>query len=211
MSTKSKIRDSKGAMTIYVSLVVLTMAVVLLSIYFITSTVRRNQIITVMKIKQTYEADNHNAGQIYRALAQKTEEQYAYNEDFDSQVTFSANTTTYSVNNSIITLQSTSGDPMLYMNNVTSFSPLEYRYIEVRYKTNISSSMEFFMIENPSDQTYAISQPVIGDNQWHILTIDLWSNANVKNRPTITGWRWDWSSANGATMDVDYIRIKKEQ
>ena len=211
MSTKSKIRDSKGAMTIYVSLVVLTMAVVLLSIYFITSTVRRNQIITVMKIKQTYEADNHNAGQIYRALAQKTEEQYAYNEDFDSQVTFSANTTTYSVNNSIITLQSTSGDPMLYMNNVTSFSPLEYRYIEVRYKTNISSSMEFFMIENPSDQTYAISQPVIGDNQWHILTIDLWSNANVKNRPTITGWRWDWSGANGATMDVDYIRIKKEQ
>lgn len=211
MSTKSKIRDSKGAMTIYVSLVVLTMAVVLLSIYFITSTVRRNQIITVMKIKQTYEADNHNAGQIYRALAQKTEEQYAYNEDFDSQVTFSANTTTYSVNNSIITLQSTSGDPMLYMNNVTSFSPLEYRYIEVRYKTNISSSMEFFMIENPSDQTYAISQPVIGDNQWHILTIDLWSNENVKNRPTITGWRWDWSSANGATMDVDYIRIKKEQ
>ena len=211
MSTKSKIRDSKGAMTIYVSLVVLTMAVVLLSIYFITSTVRRNQIITVMKIKQTYEADNHNAGQIYRALAQKTEEQYAYNEDFDSQVTFSANTTTYSVNNSIITLQSTSGDPMLYMNNVTSFSPLEYRYIEVRYKTNISSSMEFFMIENPSDQTYAISQPVTGDNQWHILTIDLWSNANVKNRPTITGWRWDWSSANGATMDVDYIRIKKEQ
>ena len=211
MSTKSKIRDSKGAMTIYVSLVVLTMAVVLLSIYFITSTVRRNQIITVMKIKQTYEADNHNAGQIYRALAQKTEEQYAYNEDFDSQVTFSANTTTYSVNNSIITLQSTSGDPMLYMNNVTSFSPLEYRYIEVRYKTNISSSMEFFMVENPSDQTYAISQPVTGDNQWHILTIDLWSNANVKNRPTITGWRWDWSGANGATMDVDYIRIKKEQ
>lgn len=211
MSTKSKIRDSKGAMTIYVSLVVLTMAVVLLSIYFITSTVRRNQIITVMKIKQTYEADNHNAGQIYRALAQKTEEQYAYNEDFDSQVTFSANTTTYSVNNSIITLQSTSGDPMLYMNNVTSFSPLEYRYIEVRYKTNISSSMEFFMVENPSDQTYSISQPVTGDNQWHILTIDLWSNANVKNRPTITGWRWDWSGANGATMDVDYIRIKKEQ
>ena len=89
--------------------------------------------------------------------------------------------------NGIVTLKSTSVDPMIHMNNVTSFNPKEYRYIEVKYKTTSSGNMEFFMIENPSSQTYAISQPVVADGQWHILTIDLWSNASVKERNPITG------------------------
>ena len=69
--------------------------------------------------------------------------------------------------------------------------------------------MEFFMIENPTDQTYAVSQDVITDGEWHIMTIDLWSNTSVKNRNPITGWRWDWISSNNAIMEVDYIKIRE--
>ena len=65
------------------------------------------------------------------------------------------------------------------------------------------------MIENPSNQTYAIGKYIVGDNKWHTLTIDLWQNTNVKNREEITGWRWDWTATRNTTMQVDYIKIRK--
>ena len=65
------------------------------------------------------------------------------------------------------------------------------------------------MIENPSNQTYSISQLLVGDNKWHTVTFDLWSNTNVKNREKITGWRWDWTPTPNTTMQVDYIKIRK--
>lgn len=133
-----------------------------------------------------------------------------YLEDFNSWANYTTTATTASVANGILTLKSSSADPMVFMNQVTSFNPAEYRYIEVKYRTSSSAgSMEFFMIENPSNQTYAISQPLVCNGQWNILTIDLWSNSSVKGRNPITGWRWDWCSANNATMEVDYIMIKK--
>ena len=209
MINKKKVKESRGSMAVYVSLVVLTMAAVLLVASLNSNSIRRNQIISVMGVKKSYESDNQNAGQIYRGLVKKLDSQYAFKEEFDSTITYTGSATTYSLNNGIITLNSSSNDPMMYMYNITSFSPIDYRYIDVRYKTSTSSSMEFFMIENPTNQTYSIQQNMTGDGQWHILTIDLWSNANVKNRTAITGWRWDWTGANGASVDVDYIRVRK--
>ena len=91
--------------------------------------------------------------------------------------------------------------------NITCKGKIEY--IDVRYKTSTSSSMEFFMIEDPVDQTYSVTAPMTGDGQWHVLTIDLWSNENVKNRSSITGWRWDWRFDADGTVDIDYIKIRK--
>ena len=206
----NKVKSSRGSMAVYVTIVVLSMLLILLALFFTSNSVRRNQLITVMKVKETYEADNQNAGAIYRLLAQRVEPNYVYLEDFDTTPTFTTSACTYSVNDGIITLTSSNGDPMVYMNNVTSFSPSEYRYLEVRCRTNSSTMMEFFMIENPTNQTYSIQQNVTGDGQWNIVTFDLWSNENVKNRETITGWRWDWGAASGITMEVDYIKIIKE-
>ena len=119
--------------------------------------------------------------------------------------------TTYTLSNGIIRLTSTTNDPMIFMSNVTSFDPNNYRYIDVRYRVVQGSGyMEFFMIEKPTDQTYAIRQNVITDGEWHTVTFDLWSNDAVKNRNPITGWRWDWISSSDAIMDVDYIQIYSE-
>ena len=132
-----------------------------------------------------------------------------YVEDFTSSKGYTMSNTTSSYSDGIITLKSSAYDPNIFMNYVTSFSPLEYRYIEVRYKSNLNVTMEFFMIENPSNQTYSIIQLLEGDNKWHTVTFDLWSNTNVKNREKITGWRWDWTPSPNATMQVDYIKIRK--
>lgn len=133
----------------------------------------------------------------------------AFVEDFDTLSNYKANGTTYTVDNGIITLNSSEVDPQIEMYNVTSFNPLTYRYLEIRYKSNSNSMMEFFMIENPTNQTYSVSDMIIADNQWHTMIIDLWSNSSVKNRSNITGWRWDWRSNSSGSVEVDYIKICK--
>ena len=200
-------------MAVYVTVVLLTMLLLITAVFFTTSSSAKAQIKTAINIKQAYEAGNSRASDIYDKITgnQRPTINYVYTQDFDNSISYGQNGTSYSVNNSIITLTSTAGDPFIHMNNVTSFNPQEYRYITVKYRTNSSNiqNMDFFMIENPTDQTYAISQPLVTDGQWHELVIDLWSNNAVKNRSTITGWRWDWSNANsaGVIMDVDYIKI----
>lgn len=185
------------------------MLFILLALFYTTNSIRRNQLTTVMKVKESYEADNSRAVKIYEELTEELESRYVYVEDFDTLPNYPSSNTTYTVNNGIINLSATAYDPMIYMSNVTSFSPLTYRYIEVRYRTNSASTMEFFMIENPTDQTYSVTGQMIGDGEWHILTIDLWTNEAVKNRSSITGWRWDWRLDSAGTVDVDYIKIRK--
>lgn len=55
----------KGSMAVYVTVALLSMLILLSGIYLTATSVRRNQIITAMKIKETYEKDNSKAGQIY--------------------------------------------------------------------------------------------------------------------------------------------------
>lgn len=161
-----------------------------------------NKALTAAEVQQNYSIDKEKYID--------GEPEVIYLQDFNENVNYQMGNTTYTVNNGIITLNSSSGDPMIHMNNVTSFNPNEFRYIDVRYRVIQGSGvMEFFMIESPSDQTYAISQSVVTDGEWHVLTIDLWSNSAVKNRNPITGWRWDWISSNNAIMEVDYIKIRE--
>ncbi len=204
-----KIRDEKGSMAVYVTIALVSMLFILMTIFLTSSNLRKNQIKTALKVKETYEADNGRADKIYKNLEKKLEANYIFKEEFDSTINYKTSATTHSTSNGIVTLNSSSNDPMVFMNNVTSFSPIEYRYIDVKYKTTASSNMGFFMTENPADGTYVIFVDTIGDGEWHIATFDLWSNVNVKNREKITGWRWDWTSVANSFMEVDYIRIRK--
>lgn len=203
------IREQKGSMAVYVSIVLLSMLFILLALFMTSNSTLKVQLETTVGIKQSYESDNDNASQIYDGVTEELASRYVYVEDFDVSPSYNVSNTTFTVSNSVITLTATGNDPQVHMYNVTSFSPLTYRYIEVRYRTNSSSMMEFFMIENPADQTYSVTGQMTGDGEWHILTIDLWTNSAVKNRSSITGWRWDWRANAGGTVDVDYIKIRK--
>ena len=147
-----KVKSENGSMTIYVSVVLLTMLLILTALFLTSNSVRESQIQTIIKIKEAYEADNSRAPEIYEKVVSDLEEKYVYEENFDAEQTYATNRTEYTINNGIITLTNTGSDPQLHMYYVTSFSPLEYRYVDVRYRVtaNVSSTvMEFFMIENP--------------------------------------------------------------
>lgn len=215
-----KIREEKGSMAVYVSVVLLSMLFILMAVFFTSNAIRKSQLETVFGIKKAYESDNQRASEIYDSITGNDSGSggdntptynYVYEEEFETTPSYGTVNTTYSANNGVLSLTSTGGDPQVKMYYVTSFNPSQYRYIDVRYRTSSNvDTMEFFMIEDPSNQTYSVSGKLITDGQWHILTIDLWSNENVKNRTQITGWRWDWSNANGDNqkMEVDYIKIR---
>lgn len=95
------------------------------------------------------------------------------------------------------------------MYQITSFSPKEYRYIEIKYKTTDNNFLKLFTMENSDDTKYLItSDELITDGNWHDVVIDLWSNENIKNQEKITGWRLDWGIDKvGVSMQIDYIRV----
>ncbi len=129
-------------------------------------------------------------------------------EDFETCEYKMSETIVNSCENSVLDITSTSNHPQIFMYNVTIFDPKIYRYVEIKYKTTTNNSIELFMEENPSDTTYCVrSRPLTTDGKWHIEVIDLWSNENVKNRDTITGWRFDWGIDNGVSMEIESIRI----
>ena len=61
-------RMEHGSMAVYVTIALLSMLILLSGIYLTSTSVRRNQILTAMKVKETYEIDNKNAGRIYYSL-----------------------------------------------------------------------------------------------------------------------------------------------
>ena len=71
MNASTKVKSAKGSMAVYVSIVLLSMILVLTAIFLISNSVRKNQINTVIKVKETYEADNDKAGKIYEGLTRK--------------------------------------------------------------------------------------------------------------------------------------------
>ncbi len=128
---------------------------------------------------------------------------------------YGLNTTTVNSNtNGILNVTSTSGDPMINMFSLGSFNPAVYRYLNIRYRvvSGTAGSVEAFFLNTtypaPNGACHT-SAPLISDNQWHIATIDMHQNANYTTGGNITGWRYDWCTANGVTMDLDFIQLSQ--
>lgn len=68
MNIKSRMKKENGSMTIYVSVVLLSMLIILTAVFMISTSERKQQLLTVMKVKETYEADNSRAAEIYDSL-----------------------------------------------------------------------------------------------------------------------------------------------
>ena len=73
MHKDKKVINEKGAISVFVTIAVLSIVIVLMALFFTTSSVRKNQLLTVSKIKQAYESDNERAGEIYSSIVDDQE------------------------------------------------------------------------------------------------------------------------------------------
>ena len=69
-----KLREQKGSMAVYVTVVLVGMLFILMAVFFISNSVRRTQLQTNLKVKEAYEADNAKADQIYASLTREEED-----------------------------------------------------------------------------------------------------------------------------------------
>ena len=67
MQMKNKLVEEKASMAIYVFIVLFSFLIILSSLYFSITSIRKGQLITIMKIKQSYEKDNQNIEEIYQS------------------------------------------------------------------------------------------------------------------------------------------------
>ncbi len=65
------LKNNKGSMAVYVSIVLITMLFILLAIFLISNAIRKSQLSTVVKVKESYEKDNNRADEIYEYLINK--------------------------------------------------------------------------------------------------------------------------------------------
>ena len=63
-----KIKQEKGSMAVYVSIVLLSMLFILMAVFITSNSVMKSQIETTVGIKESYEADNSRADEIYDSL-----------------------------------------------------------------------------------------------------------------------------------------------
>lgn len=122
--------------------------------------------------------------------------------------------TTLNSVNGILNLTSTSNDPMISMPGLGSFDPAIYRYINVRYRVTAGTAggMEIFFYNTASPVAigaHYTGTTLISDNQWHIATLDLYQNPLYTTGGNITGWRYDWATATGVTMELDFIQLSQ--
>ena len=61
-----KVKEEKGSISVYVFIVLFSFLIVLTSFYISASTVRKSELATVLRIKQSYEQDNENIEEVYK-------------------------------------------------------------------------------------------------------------------------------------------------
>jgi len=81
MQMKNKVKSEKGIMTMYVTIAVVTFTIILVALFSLAVATRRNQIKTLIKIKEVYEQDNSKKEQIYLAKKEQIERQLPRTKD----------------------------------------------------------------------------------------------------------------------------------
>ena len=81
MQMKNKVKSQKGIMTMYVTIAVVTFTIILVALFSLAVATRRNQIKTLIKVKEVYEQDNNKKEQIYLAKKEQIERQLPRTKD----------------------------------------------------------------------------------------------------------------------------------
>lgn len=75
MQMKNKLKSEKGVMAAYVAIAVVTFTIIITALFSMAVTTRKNQIKTLIKIKEVYEQDLSQKEQIYLAQKGKVEQE----------------------------------------------------------------------------------------------------------------------------------------
>ena len=81
MQMKNKVKSENGIMTMYVTIAVVTFTIILVALFSLAVATRRNQIKTLIKVKEVYEQDNNKKEQIYLAKKEQIERQLPRTKD----------------------------------------------------------------------------------------------------------------------------------
>ena len=89
MQKKTSLKSQKGVISVYVTITIIVFIIILTAIYIAAVSVRKNQIKTLIKVKEVYEQDNDNIESIYKNLKpititdfiDKTVEENTYTQD----------------------------------------------------------------------------------------------------------------------------------
>ena len=81
MQMKNKLKSEKGIMTMYVTVAVVTFTIILVALFSLAVATRKNQIKTLIKIKEVYEQDNSKKEQIYLGKKEQIERQLPRTKD----------------------------------------------------------------------------------------------------------------------------------
>lgn len=138
----------------------------------------------------------------------------AYVNNWNSNAFATYNTTVNSISGGILTVTSTSNDPMIDMTGLGSFDPAVHRYINIRYRvvSGTAGASEIFFYNTAAPSAIGAHHTfgnLISDNQWHILSVDMHQNS-LYTTPTggnITGWRYDWATNASVVMELDFIAL----
>lgn len=72
---KKRIIEEKGSMAVYVCVVLLAFMLILSGIYMSSTSTRKSELGTTIKIKESYEADNEDIEKIYQNQLKKLQTQ----------------------------------------------------------------------------------------------------------------------------------------
>ena len=81
MQMKNKLKSEKGVMAAYVAIAVVTFTIIITALFSMAVTTRKNQIKTLIKVKEVYEQDNNKKEQIYLAKKEQIERQLPRTKD----------------------------------------------------------------------------------------------------------------------------------
>jgi hypothetical protein len=102
------------------------------------------------------------------------------------------------------------------MGGLGSFDPAIYKYIHIRYRVTAGTagSTEIFFYN--TNHNWAVGGEtgygsLISDGAWHIVNVDMSADPDYTTGGNILGWRFDWATASGVTMDIDYISLSNTQ
>jgi hypothetical protein len=125
---------------------------------------------------------------------------------------FTITNTSANTSYGILNVTALANDPSIIMDALGSFDPATYKYINIRYRGNVSSGELFF--HNTAHPTAhpnnLVSTALVNDGEWHIAAIDLSANPNyIPANGNITGWRYNWANLAGASMEIDFIQLSE--
>jgi surface protein len=140
----------------------------------------------------------------------------AYHEGWDTAPTGGLrNTTVNSVSNGILNVTSYSSDPMIEMYSIGSFNPSVYKYINIRYRvvSGTAGVTQIFFTNNTyttENSAAYLNRSLVSDGNWHTQSIDMSTHANWATGGNITGWRYDFATVSGVTMELDFIELSSQ-